>query len=76
LSNVQKLGSGVAVAMEGKRFVLPNPPSGKDDVKLCPFDGLPCEKVDCCDNAMILVYGILSDEAHYCSRAVFRAGRK
>jgi len=37
-------------------------------VKFCPFDGLPCEYVDSCDDALALKFSLLLPLQ--CSRAV------
>jgi len=42
-------------------------------VSLCPFDGLPCEHVDYCDDVVALVFGLVLPCE--CSRAVVKAGR-
>ena len=42
----------------------------KNDV--CPFDGLPCDHVDDCDDVLELRFGIdCSEDGLHCSRAVF-----
>ena len=40
--------------------------------KLCPFDDLPCDFVDSCDDAMALRYGLVPPMI--CSRAVVGKG--
>lgn len=46
------------------------------DVKLCPFDGLPCEFVDSCDDVLSLLSGLRVVEGSSCSRAVFKVRKK
>lgn len=47
-------------------------------VQICPFDGLPCEFVDSCDDAMVLLLereglkGFDTENGEHCSRAVIR----
>lgn len=45
-------------------------------VQVCPFDGLPCEFVDSCDDVMVLlleregIKGVDTENGEHCSRAV------
>jgi hypothetical protein len=45
-------------------------------VDICPFDGLPCEYVESCDDVMILRWereglkGFDTENGEHCSRAV------
>lgn len=41
-------------------------------VSVCPFDGLPCEYVDSCDDVMFLCLGFVPD--FVCSRCVLKKG--
>jgi len=43
-------------------------------VSLCPFDGLPCEFVESCDDVIALLFGLVLP--FNCSRAVVKAGKK
>jgi len=43
-------------------------------VDLCPFDGLPCEYVNSCDDAMELAWGLVL--SFNCTRAVVKVGKK
>lgn len=43
-------------------------PSKSKYVECCPFDGLPCEHVDSCDDALALNLGLVLPCS--CSRAV------
>ena len=52
---------GVAVAMKNKAV---------RSVSLCPFDDLPCEFVENCDDVMELVFGLVL--SFKCSRAVVK----
>jgi hypothetical protein len=51
-----------------------NPASAR--VEVCPFDGLPCEFVDSCDDVMILYWesqgwtGFDTENGEHCSRAI------
>ncbi len=54
---------GVAVAM-------------KNNVKICPYDNLPCAFVDSCDDVLSLLSGLHVVEGSSCSRAVFRVRKK
>jgi hypothetical protein len=45
-------------------------------VDLCPFDGLPCERVKGCDDALSLRIGLYLVEGDSCSRAVYRVRKK
>lgn len=57
---------GVAVAMS----------KSVRSVDLCPFDGLPCEFVKGCDDALSLYVGFDVREGDSCSRAVYKVGEK
>jgi len=39
---------------------------------LCPFDDLPCDYVDSCDDALSLATGFNCVEGSSCPRAVFK----
>ena len=52
--------SGVAIAMSKKA--------------VCPFDNLPCEHVDCCDDILSLMVGFDCTEGYACPRAVVKKG--
>ena len=45
-------------------------------VDLCPFDGLPCERVKDCDDALSLRIGVYLVEGVSCSRAVYKVRKK
>jgi hypothetical protein len=38
---------------------------------VCPFDGLPCDYVDSCDDVLELLFGVDTEDGSHCSRAVF-----
>ena len=57
----------VAVAMKRKSV---------RSVDLCPFDGLPCEFVHSCDDALSLFTGVDIVEGGSCPRAVYKVGKK
>ena len=40
----------------------------------CPFDNLPCEHVDCCDDVLSLLVGSNCVEGDSCPRAVVKKG--
>ena len=63
---------GVAVAM--KRKFIDVKTESSDGV--CPFDGLPCEYVNSCDEALAWRFGVVLGEAPSCSRAVYKVGKK
>ena len=42
----------------------------------CPFDHLPCKRVNSCDAVLSLNFGFDCVEGHSCPRAVFKAGKK
>lgn len=47
------------------------------EVKLCPFDNLPCDHVDSCDAVLSLEFGFdCVESGFYCSRAVKKMFRK
>lgn len=56
--------NGVAVAMN----------KSVRSVGICPFDELPCEHIDSCDDAMALYFGLLLP--HNCTHAVVKVGKK
>jgi len=45
-------------------------------VSLCPFDGLPCDHVESCDDALSLRVGFDVVEGDSCTRAVYKVGKK
>jgi len=45
-------------------------------VDLCPFDGLLCERVKDCDDALSLHIGVYLAEGGSCSRAVYKVRKK
>ena len=58
---------GVAIAMKNKAV---------GSVDLCPFDGLPCEFVRGCDDALSLYCGFDVVEGDSCPRAVYKVRKK
>ena len=48
----------------------------KRGVGVCPFDGLPCEYVDSCDDVLSWRIGFVIGEGSPCSRAVFKVRKK
>ncbi len=41
---------------------------------VCPFDELPCDFVDSCDDVLELLSGVICTEHEHCTRAVFPLG--
>jgi hypothetical protein len=46
------------------------------EILLCPFDDLPCEYVNSCDDALSLRLGFDMVEGDSCSRAVWKVSKK